>query len=182
MSTRARKIGVFPGQFDPITNGHLDVIRRGAQLFDELVVAVSNNPDKREFFTMAERVETVRELVQQDEIPHVRVEPNPGLTFKFAESVRATALLRGIRDASDLRGEFQTAMANRSLSGIETVFIMTGDQYALTSSSLIRQVVGLGGDVRSLSGLLPALVIQRLRQKQRHGGLALQEGGDVPVG
>jgi pantetheine-phosphate adenylyltransferase len=182
MSARPRKVGVFPGQFDPITNGHLDVILRGAQLFDELVVAVSNNPDKREFFTMAERVETVRELVQLQEIPHVRVEPNPGLTFKFAESVRATALLRGIRDASDLRGEFQTAMANRSLSGIETVFIMTGDQYALTSSSLIRQVVGLGGDVRSLAGLLPALVIQRLRQKQRQGGLALQEGADLPVG
>ncbi len=180
MSARPRKIGVFPGQFDPITNGHLDVIGRGAHLFDELVVAVSNNPDKREFFTMAERVEMVRELVR--DMDHVRVEPNPGLTFKFAESVRATALLRGIRDAGDLRGEFQTAMANRSLSGIETVFIMTGDQYALTSSSLIRQVVGLGGDVRTLSGLLPDVVIARLRQKQRHGGLALQIGADVEAG
>ena len=175
MSARARKVGVFPGQFDPITNGHLDVIRRGACLFDELVVAVSNNPDKREFFTMAERVEMVRELAR--EWDHVRVEPNPGLTFKFAQSVRATALLRGIRDASDLRGEFQTALANRSLSGIETVFIMTGDQYALTSSSLIRQVVGLGGDVRSLAGLLPPVVIQRLRVKQRHGHFALTPGG-----
>ncbi len=181
MSVRPRKIGVFPGQFDPMTNGHLDVLRRGAELFDELVVAVSNNPDKREFFSMAERVEMVRELVRQQEIPHVRVEPNPGLTFKFAESVRATALLRGIRDASDLRAEFQSAMANRSLSGIETVFIMTGEQFALTSSSLIRQVVGLGGDVRSLAKLLPPMVIQRLRQKQRHGGLTLQEGADVPA-
>jgi pantetheine-phosphate adenylyltransferase len=181
MPTRPRKIGVFPGQFDPMTNGHLDVLRRGAPLFDELVVAVSNNPDKREFFTMAERVEMVRELVKQQGIPHVRVEPNTGLTFKFAESVKATALLRGIRDASDLRGEFQTAMANRSLSGIETVFIMTGEQFALTSSSLIRQVVGLGGDVRSLSGLLPPVVIQRLRQKQRNGGLTLQDGADVPA-
>ncbi len=182
MSARPRKIGVFPGQFDPITNGHLDVIRRGAGLFDELVVAVSNNPDKNEFFTMAERVEMVRELVRHQELDHVRVEPNPGLTFKFAQSVKGTALLRGIRDASDLRGEFQTALANRSLSGIETVFIMTGDQYALTSSSLIRQVVGLGGDVRSLSGLLPAVVIQRLRQKQRAGSLTLQDGADVPLG
>lgn len=182
MSTRARKIGVFPGQFDPITNGHLDVLRRAAPLFDELVVAVSNNPDKHEFFTMTERVEMVRELVKQQDIPHVRVEPNRGLTFQFAQSVKATALLRGIRDASDLRSEFQTAMANRSLSGIETVFIMTGEQFALTSSSLIRQVVGLGGDVRSLSGLLPTLVIQRLRQKQRNGGLTLQDVADVPVG
>ena len=180
MSARPRKIGLFPGQFDPITNGHLDVIRRGVPLFDELVIAVSNNPDKREFFTMAERVEMVAELVA--DLDHVSVAPNPGLTFKFAESVKATALLRGIRDASDLRGEFQTAMANRSLSGIETVFIMTGDQYALTSSSLIRQVVGLGGDVRSLSGLLPAVVIQRLRQKQRNGGLALHAGSDLPIG
>ena len=180
MSARPRKVGVFPGQFDPITNGHLDVIRRGAGLFDELVVAVSNNPDKREFFTMAERVEMVRELVRESD--HVRVEPNPGLTFKFAQSVRATALLRGIRDASDLRGEFQTALANRSLSGLETVFIMTGDQYALTSSSLIRQVVGLGGDVRSLSGLLPPVVIERLRDRQRTGDLLLAAGADVPVG
>ena len=181
MSTRARKVGVFPGQFDPITNGHLDVIRRGAGLFDELVVAVSNNPDKQEFFTMDERVEMVRGLVAEHD--HVRVEPNPGLTFKFAQSVKATALLRGIRDASDLRGEFQTALANRSLSGIETVFIMTGDQYALTSSSLIRQVVRLGGDVRSLSGLLPSPVIQRLRAKQRHGDFTLAvAGSDVPPG
>ena len=171
---------IYPGSFDPVTNGHLDVIRRGACLFDELVVAVSNNPDKREFFTMDERVEMVRELAR--EWDHVRVEPNPGLTFKFAQSVRATALLRGIRDASDLRGEFQTALANRSLSGIETVFIMTGDQYALTSSSLIRQVVGLGGDVRSLKGLLPATVIKKLRHKQETGGLLAMAGSDTPTG
>jgi pantetheine-phosphate adenylyltransferase len=162
-----RKIGLFPGQFDPITNGHLDVIRRGVSLFDELVVAVSINPDKREFFTMDERVDMVRELVA--DLPDVRVEKNTGLTFKFAQSVGATALLRGIRDVSDLRSEFQTAMANRALSGIETAFIMAGDRYALTSSSLIRQVVGLGGDVRSLAGLLPPTVIQRLLDQQQRG-------------
>jgi pantetheine-phosphate adenylyltransferase len=169
---------VFPGQFDPITNGHLDVIRRGVGLFDELVVAVSNNPDKREFFSMDERVEMVRELVC--DLDNVKVEQNPGLTFKFAQSVKATALLRGIRNETDIRGEFQTALANRTLSGIETVFIMTGEQYALTSSSLIRQVVALGGDVRSLSTLLPAVVIHRLRERQKKGNLNLSEP-DLPA-
>jgi pantetheine-phosphate adenylyltransferase len=168
MSSR-RKIGLFPGQFDPVTNGHLDVIRRGVTLFDQLVVAVSINPDKQEFFSMDERVEMVRELVA--DLPDVRVEKNTGLTFKFAQSVNATALLRGIRDVSDLRGEFQTAMVNRALSGIETAFIMTGDRYALTSSSLIRQVLSLGGDVTSLTGLLPPTVVQRLIDRQRRGGV-----------
>jgi pantetheine-phosphate adenylyltransferase len=173
MSNRARKIAIFPGQFDPITNGHLDVIRRGVGLFDELIVAVGINPDKREFFTIDERVGMIHSLVR--EITGVRVEKYTGLTVEFARSAKATVILRGIRDVLDLRYEFQLALANRTVGGIETVFIMTGDQYALTSSSLIRQVVGLGGDVRSLSGLLPAVVVQKLREKQRNGDLQKSE-------
>ena len=176
MSSRPRKIAIFPGQFDPITNGHLDVIKRGVGLFDELIVAVGINPDKREFFTIAERVTMIQSLVK--EMAGVRVEKYTGLTVDFARSAKATVILRGIRDVLDLRYEFQLAMANRVVGGIETVFIMTGDQYALTSSSLIRQVVALGGDVRSLSGLLPDIVVQKLREKQRNGDLNLPEPGN----
>lgn len=173
-----RKIAVFPGQFDPITNGHLDVIRRGVTLFDELIVAVGTNPDKRELFSLDERVEMIRSLL--NDTPDVRVEQFAGLTVDFVKRVHATAILRGIRDVSDLRYEFQLALANRTVGGIETVFIMTGDQYALTSSSLIRQVVSLGGDVRSLAGVLPAVVIDRLIETQKSRGGQLAPEADPP--
>jgi pantetheine-phosphate adenylyltransferase len=164
MSSRVRKLAVFPGQFDPITNGHLDVIRRGVGLFDELIVAVGINPEKRDMFTIDERLDMIRVLVQ--DVPNVKVAKYTGLTVDFVREAKATAILRGIRDVSDLRYEFQLALANRAVGGVETVFIMTGDQYALTSSSLIRQVVALGGDVRQLNTILPELVIQRMREKQ----------------
>ena len=102
-------------------------------------------------------------LLKEDD---VRVEKYSGLTVDFVREVKATVILRGIRDVSDLRYEFQLALANRAVGGVETVFIMTGDQYALTSSSLIRQVVALGGDVRQLASLLPDIVVERLREKQ----------------
>lgn len=162
-NAHAKKIAVFPGQFDPVTNGHLDVIRRGLVLFDELVVGVGVNPDKRELFTLAERLDMIRQLVK--DLPGVRVEQYTGLTVDFVRECHATAILRGIRDVSDLRYEFQLALANRAVGGVETAFIMTGDQYALTSSSLIRQIVDLGGDVRTLASLLPPLVIDRLARK-----------------
>jgi pantetheine-phosphate adenylyltransferase len=174
-----RRIAVFPGQFDPITNGHLDVIRRGVRLFDELIVAVGINPEKRELFTLNERVEMVTALVGG--IAGARVRQYSGLTVDFVRSVGATALLRGIRDVSDLRYEFQLAMANRAVGDVETVFIMTGDQYALTSSSLIRQVVSLGGDVRSLKSVLPDLVVERLSLKQQAGQYQRLKTPDAPA-
>ncbi|MBV8782406.1 MAG: pantetheine-phosphate adenylyltransferase [Phycisphaerae bacterium] len=164
------KRGVFPGQFDPITNGHLDVIRRGVTLFDELVIMVGVNPGKQELFSLDERVEMIRELL--GDVHNTRVEQYGGLTADFVKNVNATAILRGIRDVSDLRYEFQLAMANRFVGGIETIFIMTGDQYALTSSSLIRQVVALGGDVNTLAPVLPASVVERLRERQQSGNFA----------
>lgn len=165
MSSQPTKRGVFPGQFDPITNGHLDIIRRGVRLFDELIVAVGINPDKRGLFTHEERLEMVRELLA--DIPGTRVEGYTGLTADFVKQHAATAILRGIRDVTDLRYEFQLALANRAVGGVETVFIMTGDQYALTSSSLIRQVVELGGDVRQLSPILPPRVVERLLARRQ---------------
>jgi pantetheine-phosphate adenylyltransferase len=161
-----RRVGVFPGQFDPITHGHLDVIRRAVALFDELIVAVGINPEKRELFTHEERVRLIKLLVK--DIPGVRVERYAGLTVDFVKQAKATAILRGIRDVSDLRYEFQLALANRAVGGVETVFIMAGEQFALTSSSLIRQVVALGGDIRQLKAILPGIVVQSLIDKQKH--------------
>jgi pantetheine-phosphate adenylyltransferase len=160
MPRKSARIAVFPGQFDPITNGHLDVIKRGSGLFDELIVAIGINPEKTELFSLRERTAMIRALLK--DIPGVRVEKYTGLTVDFVKRVGAGVILRGIRDVSDLRYEFQLALANRSVGQVETVFIMTGDQYALTSSSLIRQVVSLGGDVRQLRTVLPDLVVDRL--------------------
>src|SRR6185295_17155067 len=127
-------------------------------LFDQVVVAVGINPEKRELFTLEERLEIVGELLRS--IPGAKAAKYEGLTVDFVRSVGATVILRGIRDVSDLRYEFQLALANRAVGEVETVFIMAGDQFALTSSSLIRQVVALGGDVRQLRAVLPDLVIE----------------------
>jgi pantetheine-phosphate adenylyltransferase len=180
-SNRARPFrrAVFPGQFDPLTNGHLDVIQRGVGLFDELVVGVGINPEKRELFTLAERVDMIGQLLR--DTPGARVEKYQGLTVDFVRAMKAVAILRGIRDVSDLRYEFQMALANRAVGGIETVFIMTGDQHALTSSSLIRQIVSMGGDLKQLQGLLPKLVVDRLRQKQKEGITFRSFLPDAPV-
>lgn len=174
-----RHTAVFPGQFDPITNGHLDVIRRGSLLFDNLIVAVGVNPDKREMFPLADRVAMIQELVA--DLPNTRVESFTGLTVDFVRKTNATAILRGIRDAVDLRYEFQLAQANRAVGGVDTVFIMTGDQYALTSSSLIRQVIQLGGSVDQLSSLLPPNVIDRLRARQQSIRAANPPEPDAPA-
>lgn len=162
---QATRKAVFPGQFDPVTNGHIDIIRRGARLFDEVIVAVGNNPDKRELFNQQQRTGLLKPLVA--DIPGVVVKSYAGLTAEFVKAQGATAILRGIRDVSDLRYEFQLALANRAVGGVETVFIMTGDQYALTSSSLIRQVITLGGDARQLDQLVPPNVVEALRDWQK---------------
>jgi pantetheine-phosphate adenylyltransferase len=177
-NSRTRKIAVFPGQFDPITNGHLDVIQRGVALFDELIVAVGINPEKRELFPLDERVEMIQSLLKN--MDGVRVEKFSGLTVDFVRQAKATVILRGIRDVSDLRYEFQLALANRAVGGVETVFIMTGDQYALTSSSLIRQIVSLGGNISQLEGLLPPIVVERLKKRQKKYGFTAAEP-DAPA-
>jgi len=156
MKTRKR-LAVFPGTFDPITNGHVDVIGRGARLFDELVVAVGENPEKPALMDQADRVAIIREVTA--EMPNVRVEAFEGLTVDMARKLGADAILRGIRNTTDLHFEFQLALTNRVVAGVETVFIMTSTEFAFTSSSLIRQIAAMGGDI---SALVPPQVLPRL--------------------
>jgi len=151
---------VFPGSFDPITNGHLDVVRRGVNLFDELIIAIGKSPIKNQLFTPEERVQMVAELIK--EMPNVSVESFDGLTVEYAAKKKADVILRGLRSLTDFQYEFQLAMTNRAVAGIETVFIMTSEKYGFTSSTLIREVASLGGD---LSNLLPRNVRKRLKKR-----------------
>lgn len=157
----ARKFvrAVFPGSFDPITNGHLDVINRSIKLFDELIIAVGRSPVKNQLFTPRERVEMIAELIT--DMPGVAVESFDGLTVEYAAKKKADVILRGLRSLTDVQYEFQLAMTNRAVAGIETIFVMTGEQYGFTSSTLIREVATLGGD---LSNLIPESVRNRLQQ------------------
>jgi len=158
----ARKFirAVFPGSFDPITNGHLDVINRGMKLFDELIIAVGRSPIKNQLFTPKERVEMIAELIA--DMSGVSVESFDGLTVEYAAKKKADVILRGLRSLTDVQYEFQLAMTNRAVAGIETVFVMTSEQYGFTSSTLIRQVAWLGGD---LSNLIPENVRNRLQER-----------------
>lgn len=168
-------LAIYPGSFDPITYGHLDVIARGRRLFDELIVAVGRNPGKDPLFTLEERVAMASELVAQlvRERPQdcpVTVRSFEGLTVDFARQVGAAALLRGVRNLSDLQNEIQQAVTNREVAGIETAFVVAGQSFAYTSSSLIRQITAMGADLAALGPMCPAPVIERLRRKkaQRH--------------
>jgi len=151
---------IFPGSFDPITNGHLDIVHRGIKLFDELIIAVGRSPVKNALFSPEERVEMISELTA--DIPGVLVESFDGLTVEYAAKKQADVILRGLRSLTDVQYEFQLAMTNRSVAGIETVFIMTSEEYGFTSSTLIRQVASLGGDV---SKLIPKTIYNRLQQR-----------------
>ena len=158
---------IFPGSFDPITNGHLDVIERGMKLFDELIIAVGRSPVKNQLFTPDERVEMIAELVTG--MPGVSVEGFEGLTVEYAARKKADVILRGLRSLTDVQYEFQLAMTNRAVAGIETIFIMTSEQYGFTSSTLIREVASLGGD---LSNLIPKNVHERLKKRLARNGRA----------
>jgi pantetheine-phosphate adenylyltransferase len=159
---------LFPGSFDPITNGHLDVIQRSVRLFDELIVAVGRSPVKNQLFTPEERVEMITELIT--DIPGVSVESFEGLTVEYARKRKADVILRGLRSLTDVQYEFQLAMTNRAVAGIETVFVMTSEKYGFTSSTLIREIASLGGD---LSNLIPENVHRRLKERFK----SLKAGG-----
>ncbi len=151
---------IFPGSFDPITNGHLDVIKRGTKMFDQVVVAVGKSPIKHPFFTPDERVEMIKQIVK--DLPGVTVESYDGLTVEYAKQIHADVMLRGLRNLTDVQYEFQLAMTNRAVAGIETVFIMTSEEYGFVSSTMIREIAALGGDV---SNLVPHLAYDKLKQK-----------------
>lgn len=159
MTDSKHRLAVFPGSFDPLTNGHMDVISRGVHIFDRLVVGVGQNPDKACMFDQAERTEMVREVCAA--LPNVEVKPFSGLTVDFVRQVDADLILRGIRTSSDLQFEFQVALTNRVVAGVETVFIMTKPEFAFISSSLIKQMAAMGADV---SPLVPPAVIEHIRQ------------------
>jgi pantetheine-phosphate adenylyltransferase len=155
-------IAVCPGSFDPLTNGHLDIIERGAAIFDRVIVAVLVNADKTPLFSVQERVEIIRDVFRDR--PRVEVDTFHGLLVDYARRKGARAILRGLRAVSDFEYEFQMALMNRRLDQtLETVFLMPAEQYTYTSSRLIKEVFRLGGEV---GGLVPPVVEERLRQKQ----------------
>lgn len=167
-----RHVAFYPGSFDPPTFGHLDVVARGRRLFDHLVVGVGKNPSKATLFTADERVDMLRTLVEKlvsDEPGQASVEvaAYDGLTVDFAKQVNATILLRGIRNLSDLQYEIQQAVTNREVAGLETAFVVAGQSFAYTSSTLIKQITAMGKDLNVLKGMCPPLVIQRLREKKK---------------
>ncbi len=155
-----RKTAVYPGVFDPVTLGHLDIIKRGAALFDRLVVAVASNPAKQSLFTAEERLTMVREATQ--DVGGVIADAYEGLTVEFVGRCRASVILRGLRQHSDFEYEYQLALTNRTLSDIETLFVMADEKTAYISSRLVREVASLDGDV---SALVPANVLAALKEK-----------------
>jgi pantetheine-phosphate adenylyltransferase len=160
-ATGRGSLAVFPGSFDPITNGHLDIIARGLSVFDEVVIAILVNPEKSPLFSVEERVEIIRETYRGD--PRVRVDTFSGLLVDYAERAGATVIVRGLRAISDFEFEFQMALMNRRLDPrIETVFMMPAEGYSYVSSRLVKEVFQLGGRVTEL---VPPVVERRLREK-----------------
>ena len=156
-------LAVYPGSFDPLTNGHLDIISRGARLFDRIIVAILVNAEKAPLFSMEERVEIARSVFQHQR--NVEVDTFNGLLVDYVERRGAQVIVRGLRAVSDFEFEFQMALMNQRLNDkIDTIFMMPAEQYTYISSRLIKEVFSLGGQVR---GLVPEIVVTRLQEKQR---------------
>lgn len=155
------RIAIYPGSFDPVTNGHLDLIKRGVNLFDRIIVAILINPRKNNLFTVEEREEMLKEVLK--DTPNTQVEAFQGLLVDFAAQKNATAILRGLRAVSDFEYEFQMALMNRKLNReIQSVYLMTGLSWIFTSSSIIKEAAQFGGDI---DGMVPPIVKKRLEEK-----------------
>jgi pantetheine-phosphate adenylyltransferase len=160
---------IYPGSFDPVTNGHLDIIERGAKLFDEIIIAILNNPEKNPMFSVKERREMLDEVLPEIKTDDCRliVEDFSGLLVEYARKREVQTIVRGIRAVSDYEYELQMALMNRRLEpAIQTVFLMAADKYSYVSSRLIKQVFTLGG---TIDGLVPASVETRMRKKLKKG-------------
>ena len=160
---------IYPGSFDPVTNGHLDIIERGCKLFDEIIIGILVNPDKRPLFTVEERQEMLAEVIKGITSGNctVRVDSFSGLLVNYAVAQEANVIVRGIRAISDYEYELQMALMNRRLEpGIETVFMMPAEIYSYVSSRLVKEVFQLGG---ALTGLVPPIVEKRMKEKMNQG-------------
>lgn len=156
-----KRIAVCPGSFDPITNGHIDIIQRGAKVFDELYVVLLNNSSKHPLFSIEERVDLIKKVTSH--IPNVKVDTSQGLLVDYAKSINADAIIRGLRAVSDFEYEMQITSMNKVLyDHLETFFIMTKNQYSFLSSSIVKEVAKYNGDV---SELVPPLVNEALKKK-----------------
>ncbi|HBX22399.1 MAG TPA: pantetheine-phosphate adenylyltransferase [Desulfotomaculum sp.] len=155
------RLAIYPGSFDPVTNGHLDIIERAATLFDRLIVAVSMNPGKKPLFTVEERLQMISEVTRH--FDNVTTDSYKGLTVNFACEKNAKAIIRGLRAISDFENEFMMALTNKKLKpAVETIFLMTRAEYSFISSSAVKEVASFGGCVGEL---VPPLVQKRLRDK-----------------
>lgn len=155
------RVAIYPGSFDPVTYGHIDIIKRGAKLFDKLIVAVLLNPAKRPLFSIQERIELLKEVTK--DIPNVEVDYFDGLLVEYAKKVNASAIIKGLRMVSDFEYEFQMALVNKKLnSSVETIFLMTSPKYGYLSSSLVKEIAQFGG---CLSEFVPDIVAERLMEK-----------------
>jgi pantetheine-phosphate adenylyltransferase len=167
-------VAVYPGSFDPLTHGHLDVIRRAARLFNALIVGVGQNPDKRPLFSQRERIAHLEPHTRK--MSNVRIEAYHGLTMDFVRKCGGRVLVRGIRDMHDLSSELQQANVNLAIGGVETVFLLTSDQHVLTSSTYVKQIYELGGgDATRLKRMVPenvagALAAKLGRPRRRRSG------------
>ncbi|WP_069802728.1 pantetheine-phosphate adenylyltransferase [Thermogemmatispora onikobensis] len=160
---KRQRIAVYPGSFDPLTHGHLDIARRGARLFDTLIVAVYAVPDKNLLFSVDERVQLWEEVIAAEGLANVRVEKFYGLVVEFVRSVGGSVIVKGLRSPNDFEAEFQQGLMNRKLAPeIETVCLLTNLQHLFVSSSLLKEVARLGGNV---SDMLPPAVIKALLRK-----------------
>jgi pantetheine-phosphate adenylyltransferase len=156
-----KKIAIYPGSFDPPTNGHLDIIERGLELFDGVIVSIMHNPAKQSLFTLEERIELLREITKT--FSNIEIDSSDGLVVDYAVKRNAHAILRGMRAVSDFEYEFQMALMNRRLNrDIQTVFLMTGLRWIFISSSIIKEAARFGGDV---SDMVPPAVYRKLKEK-----------------